>query len=142
MSKRFVSVLIVVAILLVACPTANATAGARASNYLTSYSVRLTRGSNSGELLLSYLVSTSASGITRLGILSIFVYRTDGSLAKTIIGTTSNGLIQASSAAVNSTYSFTCEPGTAYYCNVTFIAENASGSDVRDRTTNTVVAPL
>ena len=141
MSKRFFSVLIIMAILVTAFPLSNVIAESRASNYLSSYTARLTCGSDSGEICISYFARTSATGITRLGILAIFVYRMDGSIAKTIIGNTSNGLLQTSGSVISGTYSFNCEPGESYYCNVTFIAENASGSDVRDRTTNTVVAP-
>lgn len=142
MTKRIISVLILVSVLIAVCPTPFVMAESRASDNITSCYVSLSSGSSSGELNLSYKITAGMTGTTRLGILAIFVYRTDGSLARVITGNTTNGLIQTSGAFARGTYSFTCEPGTAYYCNVTFIAENANGSDVRSYTTNTVVAPF
>ena len=142
MKKRIISILVIVSILFAVLPVFSVMAESRESNYITNYIALLSAGSSSGELTLTYRIKTTTAGMTRLGVLAIFVYRTDGSLARTIIGSVSNGLMQTSGYTASGTYSFNCEPGESYYCNVTFIAENASGSDVRDRTTNTVVAPL
>ncbi len=142
MSKRIVSFLLIISILMSYSLIASVDAEGRASDYFISYSASLSAGDSAGALNLIYRVSTSVVGITRLGIIALFVYRTDGSIARIVTGNTSNGLLKTSGTIAVGTYSFTMEPGTAYYCAIRFIAENASGNDIRYYTTNTVVAPL
>ena len=142
MSKRLLSLLLIISILMSSSLITSVDAESRASDYFIRYSATLSTGDSAGELNLIYRVSTSVVGITRLGIIALFVYRTDGSIAKLVTGNTSNGLLVTSGTIAVGTYSFTMEPGVAYYCAVRFIAENASGNDIRYYTTNTVIAPL
>ena len=142
MNKRIISFLIIISILVTAVPFSVSAAEGRASDYIDKYSALLSSGDSSGELDLTYSILTHITGVTRLGVLAIFVYRTDGSIAKTIIGNTTNGLLRTSGSVASGTYTITMEPGVAYYCNIRFVAENASGSDSRPYTTNTAVAPL
>lgn len=142
MSKRLLSLLLILSILISSVLVSSVSAESRASDYFIRYSATLYAGSSPGKLDLDFHVSTAAVGITRLGIIALFVYRTDGSIAKLVTGNTSNGLLETSGTIAVGTYSFTMEPGVAYYCAVRFIAENASGNDIRYYTTNTVIAPL
>ncbi len=142
MRIRIISFLLIMSFLAVTVSPPLATAESRASDYISRYNALLSSGDNTGELDLTYHISTHISGVTRLGILAIFVYRTDGSIARTIVGNTTNGLLRTSGSVAGGTYTITMEPGVAYYCAIRFIAENASGNDVRYYTTNTAVAPL
>ena len=142
MCKRYLSILIITSILVATMATPFALAESRASDYFTRYGASLSPGDSSGELDLTYSVSTVATGISRLGIVAIFVYRTDGSIARVITGNTTNGLIETSGPVACGTYTITMEPGVAYYCAIRFIAENYTGNDIRYYTTNTAVAPL
>ncbi len=142
MNKRIISFLIIISVLVTAVPFSASAAEVRASNYIDEYSALLSSGDSSGELDLTYSILTHITGVTRLGILAIFVYRTNGSIARTIIGNTTNGLLRTSGSVASGTYTITMEPGVAYYCAIRFIAENAGGNDIRYYTTNTVIAPL
>lgn len=142
MSKRLLSYLLIISILFSTFFVLPVCAESRASDYFIGYSATLYTGNTPGKINLEYYVSTAAAGITRLGIIALFVYRTDGSIARIVTGNTSNGLLKTSGNIAVGTYSFTMEPGVAYYCAVRFIAENASGNDIRYYTTNTVIAPL
>ena len=64
----------------------------RASRTLSEYNAGLRAGSSSGEIRISYDVS--ATNIANsIGVLSIAVYKSDGSYVATITGTTGNGLV-------------------------------------------------
>lgn len=141
MIKRCMSLLIICCLLatMIALPAVKAES--RASNYITNYYAILSPGDGSGNLEIEYHITAGVTGITRIGVLAIFVYRTDGTLAKTIIGSTSNGMVKSSGTTVVGVRNFTLNPGETYYCSVRFIVENANGNDTRSYTTNTVVAP-
>ena len=141
MSKRIISILIIVSMLTAAMPFAVVNADSRASNYINSCYASLSSGSSSGELKVTYSVTAPVSGITRLGIIAIFVYHPDGSIARIISGSTANGLIRTSGTIARGTYTIDLDPGESYYCNIRFIAENASGSDTPLYTTNTATTP-
>ena len=141
MNKKLLSIFIIISILVTALSVPTVAADNRASNYMSICHASLSPGSSSGELVITYRVTAAVTGVTRIGALAMFIYRTDGSIARTIVGSTSNGLMKTSGTTVSGTYRTTVTPGETYYCKVTFIVENSTGNDIRDFTTNTTVAP-
>lgn len=113
----------------------------RASAYLDCYDIDLYSGTDSGELDLEYMILSTKVGLTEIGISKIQLYKTDGTLYRTIYDTIYNGLMRTSGYSHGGNYTITCEPGTAYYAVVTVTAGDAYGSDSRNVVTDTVVSP-
>lgn len=141
MNRRFISILIIASVLLSVFTVPSIAAESRASEYFSSCKAELIAGEASGEIIFSFRVSASVVGVTRIGVLSLFVYRANGTIYKVVTGNTSNGFLKTSGTTISGTYTISAEPNTSYYCSVTFIVENASGNDTRGYTTNTVTAP-
>ena len=137
MNKRFFSVLIIVFLLTGIVLPATAVEN-RSSYYVKSYYAYLTQGNKRGEIVLNYNVRGTQLNATIIGVRKIEVYTTNGSLYRTIFGTTANGLIRASGNLAEGTYSIICAPNTYYYAIVTVIAGDTAGSNSHDTTTNTV----
>ena len=142
MNKRLISFLVIVSILVTTLSMPNVMAESRASNYISSCYASVAPGSSSGELVIAYRVTAAVTGVTRIGALVIYAYRTDGSIARMVAGNTSNGMMKTTGRVVSGTYRIIVDPGETYYCKITFIVENSNGNTVRDYTTNTVVAPI
>ena len=142
MSKRILSVLMILSILVAAIPALPASAETRASEYVSGCYAQLSPGSGSGELKLTYQVTTGKTGIVRIGIVALFVYRPDGTIARVVSYNASNGLIKSGVTNVRSTYTIRdLDPGQTYYCSVRFLVEDAYGSDTQYYSTNTAVTP-
>lgn len=116
-------------------------AQARASEYISNYTIYAEAGDNPGEIDIIFGVQ-GTPGVTKLGATSIKIYKSNGVHVTTIWGSTSNGLMAtAGNRYFENTYTFVGEPGTSYYALVTCYAGNASGSDTRQGMTPTIKAP-
>lgn len=145
MIKRVSLILLAVALLISALPlysSAVAPVGdeIEASNYLTSYAAVLYSEGTTGKLKLWYQVYAKAT-MTEVGVYKIVVRKSDGTLVRTIWGSTANGLMATNSVFHSGTYTLSLTSGTTYYCVVTVIAKNSSGSDTRTVTTAAVTCP-
>ena len=119
MKKKALTVVLAL-VMLFSCSFA---AQARASEYLTSYSVNLVEGDGRGEIDIVFHVQAAVYSTTRLGITRLQAFRSDGSLAAIITGSTSNGLISTDGGRYyRNSYTFTGTPGTSYYFIVTCYA--------------------
>ena len=147
MIKRTFAVILVISMLFAACPVVPITSASdvipeeiNASNYLSSYSATLYSTGTTGKLKLAYQVYAK-NYMTKVGIYSMVVRNSDGSVYQTIWGSVANGL-QASNALYHvGTYNLSLISGHSYYCVVTVIAKNSSGSDTRTITTSLVTCP-
>ena len=109
-----------------------------ASDYFLTYSVSASSPS-SKELKIRYDI-TPAGLMDQLGVSKIRVYKSNGSLVRTITGTTSNGLLHKNTGnRVIDTYSVNnLTSGQSYYAEVDIYAKDSGGSDSRTLTTYTV----
>ena len=140
MHKKSILIILIV-VLLLSLLSGSVSAQTRSSYYFNSYSASLRQGSTSGIISLNYNVISCAGIMNSIGVSKIQVYKSTGSLYKTIYGSTSNGLLKSSAVSTAGTYSISCVSGTSYYCIVTVYASNSSGSDSRTVQTNTITCP-
>lgn len=140
MNKRVICFLLAVTLCAGFLAAPVCAAEARSSDYLSTHTASLRQGSGSGEIDLTYFVRTNSGTMTYIGISKIEVYRSGGGHYMTINGSTANGLLKASAVSVSGTYTIHCAASTSYYCVVTFIAQNASGTDTRTVTTASAIA--
>ena len=110
------------------------------SAYILMTGASLSAGSSSGKIKVNYSI-TGMGIMDTIGALTIEVYRSNGTLYKTIYGTTTNGLLKNNVGAHAGSYVVTCVPGASYYCEVTLIAAKNGGGDTRTIQTGTIVAP-
>ena len=141
MRKHFIAILLLISVVLPIFSVSTTAAEIRTSEYFIRCTASVSAGGSSGELAVTYRVTTEAEGITKLGVSTIMVYKADGTFYKRIVGTSSNGLIITSGMVCAGTHTIQCEPSTSYYCVVTFISQNTSGYDMRSVTTNTATTP-
>ena len=113
----------------------------RASEYLLSYTVVISALNEPGCLEL-FIVVTPAGYMTSVGATSVKIYKENGSLVKSVTGTSSNGLLELhTDSPYMNTYVFDeAESGESYYAEVTVYAGNSTGSDSRTLTTRVVEA--
>lgn len=112
-----------------------------ASNYLNSYAATLYSEGITGQLELSYQVYAK-NYMTSVGVYKIVVRNSNGTIYKTIWGSTANGLLASNAWYHCDDYTITgLVSGNTYYCSVTVIAENSSGGDTRTVTTSLVTCP-
>ena len=137
MNRRLVSATLVLVLLL---SLLSFGVSARASYYFSSYSATLGQG-DSGKINLSYTVVSCAGTMNTIGVSKIWVYKSDGTLYKTIYGSTANGLLKSNAVAAGGTYPISCVSGNTYYCIVKIYASNSSGSDYRLIQTGSVTCP-
>lgn len=98
-------------------------------------------GNKPGELRISYNINAVKSA-DEVGVLTIELYRSNGSYVDTIYGSTDNGLVRTSSIKNAGTYSYTgAESGKYYFAIVTLYATIGDLSDSETITTATVKAP-
>ena len=77
-----------------------------------------------------------------IGVYKIVVRKSDGTLNRTVWGSTANGLLKANDWRHFGTYTISgLTSGTTYYCTVTVIASDSSGGDTRTITTSLVTCP-
>lgn len=130
-----------VSVVLICIAGAQAYAQTRASDYFKGYSVYAYQGSNRGEMSIECEVRAE-SAVSKIGVLEIKIYRSDGIHVATIQGTTSNGLLSPESSFAHIvTYTYKGVPGTTYYAKVTLCAGTNSDYDVRNVQTQKVTAP-
>lgn len=112
----------------------------QSSATIASCSATLKQGSGEGKVVVRYAVKGKNKKSTRIGVLSIKIYKLNGTCVATVAGTTANGLIAANVNSHSGTYTYSGTSGVSYYAVITFTA--ASGmTDSKTITTNTVTAP-
>ena len=146
MIKKVISLSLALVLLICAFPvTSHAVAPVQdeieASYYLSEYGATLYSDGTTGKLKLAYQVYAKST-MSLVGVYRITVKKSDGTVVKTIWGSTTNGLLKANYWCHFGTYTITgLTSGTTYYCVVTVIAKNSSGSDTRSITTSLVTCP-
>lgn len=146
MTKRIVAIILACTLLICAFPVASYAAAPEqneieASNYLSGYNATLYSDGTSGKLKLWYEVYAKET-MSSVGVYKIVVKKSNGTIVRTIWGSTANGLLGANYWFHNGTYTISnLTSGTSYYCAVTVIAGNSSGSDTRTITTSLVTCP-
>ena len=135
MKKKYVF-LALAAIIILSCISA----GARASEYLSSYGAYASAG-DTGEITIDFEVTGNQIS-HRIGVSKITLYRDNGRMVEAITGSVNNGLISRSDAFHFGSHTFDhLTPGEYYYAEVTVFAEYNGGSDSRVIETNSVRAP-
>lgn len=145
MIKRVSTIFLAVVLLLSALPFNTSAANPvedeiEASNYLTSYAAVLYSDGTTGKLKLWHQVYAKAA-MSEVGVYKIVVKKSNGTVVRTIWGSTANGLLAANSVYHSGVYNLSLTSGTTYYCVVTVIAQNSSGADTRTVTTAAVTCP-
>lgn len=115
-------------------------ASINSSAYIWITSASLSQGSSAGKICVDYSI-TGMGRMDTIGVLMIEVYKTNGTKYKTIYGSTTNGLIEYNKTSTAGSFEISCVAGTAYYCEVTFIAAKNGGYDTMTIQTGAVVAP-
>ena len=127
------------AILILGSATASAST-LRSSPTLSSYGVVLTKGSDTGKVVITYDVLAN-SVAESLGVSKIEIYKSNKEYVTTIYPTSLNGLKTTNAMWHRSSYTYTGTSGTSYYAEVTVFATIDGVTDSRTVTTNTVKAP-
>lgn len=122
--------------LLFSCWGMEADAAVYSSNYFSSYGGFATSLGN-GKVAFTGTI-TAVHTMDRLGVTRILIYKADGTYVKTVYGSTSNGLLRDNDAFFAADYIYQGDPNTSYYGIVYFTCRDASGSDSRHVTTDTV----
>lgn len=112
----------------------------RSSPTLARYNAMITKGSSSGNIIISYDVLANIEAES-VGVSSIKIYKSNMSYVTTIIGTAENGLIATDTDSHRSSYTYHGISGTYYYAEVTVTATINGVTDSRTITTNTLKAP-
>ena len=110
------------------------------SPYIFMTSASLSQGSSAGKICVNYSI-TGMGRMDSIGVSSIAVYKSNGTLYTTIYGSVANGLIKTNTMVATGSYEISCTAGYSYYCDVTLIASKDGGYDTRTIQTGTVVAP-
>ena len=135
MKKKYVF-LALAAIIILSCISA----GARASEYLSSYGAYASAG-DTGEITIDFEVTGNQIS-DRIGVSKITLYRDNGRMVEAITGSVNNGLISRSDAFHFGSHTFDhLTPGESYYAEVTVFAEDNGGSDSRVIETNSARVP-
>ena len=128
-------------VVLICIASAQANAQTRASSYIAGYSVSVYQGEGRGQVDIDCNIRANWA-VPKIGVLTIAIYKSDGSRVATIQGTTSNGLLSSETSVVHGlTYTYKGVPGTTYYAKVTLCAGTNSDYDVRYVQTQKVTAP-
>lgn len=113
----------------------------QSSEVIASCSTTLKQGSGNGNVVVRYSVTGKNKQSTRIGVLSVKIYKSNGTCVATVAGTTTNGLIAMNVNSHSGTYTYSGTSGVSYYAVVTFTAAAGGVTDSRTVTTNTVTAP-
>lgn len=140
--RRWKSLLVFfVSVALICITGTQAYAETRGSDYIKRYSVSAYQGSSRGAMNIKCDIRANWA-VSKIGVLEIKIYESDGSYVTTIRGSTSNGLLSSESSFAHIvTYTYKGVPGTTYYAKVTLCAGTASDYDVRYVQTQKVTAP-
>lgn len=125
------------------CLCLPALAAVYASPTIAASSATLYKGSKSGQLKISYSVSSNVRS-SSLGVATIELYKDTGEYVDTITGTTENGLVKNGNSTLHGGvyYYNDAEPGEYYYAEVTVFAVIDGVYDDYTHLTSTVRAPL
>lgn len=145
MNKRVISTFLAFMLLLTiiqfpAFATGDDSNGDRASSYLNMYSAELYASGTSGKLELEFEV-VATGFMDSVGVFGIFVRNNDGTIYRTIWGSTANGLLDTNTWYHAGEYTLNLTSGHTYYCTVIVIARDANGSDTRKIITSQVTCP-
>lgn len=145
MVKKILTTVLVLALLLASIPFASFGAAPdqdeiEASNYFTAYGATLYSDGTTGKLKLWH-EAYAKDTMNNIGVYKILVKKSNGTLVRTIWGSTANGLQATNNWYHYGTYTLSLTSGTTYYCVVTFVAGNSSGADTRTVTTTAVTCP-
>lgn len=142
MSKRILKLIsvILVIVFLVGAPVYALAAEARASAWFSGYGASVV-ASGSGKINIEFTVVGTGT-MTKLGVSTIDIYKSNGTFVKTISYTASgNGYMMGYNTAFHSgSVPYSGVSGQKYYAVVTFYAKNSSGSDYRNYTTSITTA--
>lgn len=138
MKKRILAFCAVL-VLLAAVSVSIAAGEMRASPTLASYSAKVTTGSGTGNIIITYDVTANTQA-EKVGVSSIEIRCYDGSYLTTIPGTIENGLLITDDSRHRSSYTFHGTSGEAYYALVTVTATIDGVTDSRTITTNSATA--
>lgn len=89
-----------VSVVLICIAGAQAYAQTRASDYVDSYFVFACQGENRGEVDIACNIMAKWP-VSKIGVLTIEIYKSNGSRVTTIQGTTSNGLLSSETSVVH-----------------------------------------
>lgn len=140
MRKRLLSLLLSISTVFSLCSGVTYAAEDRASKTLSNYLVSMAAGNRSGELRISYDVRANTTADS-VGVSSIVLYNSAGVYMTTVLGSTSNGLIDSNCVTCKDTYSHTAVSGNSYYAAVTIFAQIGDEYDSRKIITDVVTAP-
>ena len=140
MKKRFLSFVLMTALVLSLCGGAAMAAETRASETIRSFTLSLAEGNSAGEVKIKFDVRATSIA-DEIGISSIVIYKADGSYVSTITGTKGNGLLLSDASRHNSSYTYKGTSGTSYFAKVTCTVTIGSSSDSKTLNTNEVTAP-
>ena len=142
MKKTFTNIVTVVLAMTFCVVAANANElHVEASEYLSYYNAA-TDASGSGQIDISYTVSSYAT-MTQIGASKIVVQEKVGSSwssVKYYYASTTTGLLITSRASYTNTITYQGTAGKIYRAAVTFYAGDSTGYDTRDFITNSVTA--
>lgn len=137
--KKFYKTIIFVLIIAIALSTVAAAAEARASDYITLTNASIS--ASSGKVTVTFVIQATGM-MTKVGVTSIKIYKSNGTLVKTYSYTNSAySYFMASDDYYHSgSVTYTGTSGTSYYAEVNFYAADSSGSDTVQSYTSTVTA--
>ena len=123
---------------LLICPVM---AQARASEYISNYTVSASEGDSRGTVNFTFSIRATKT-VSKIGALKIEIYQSNGNYITTIWGNATNGLLSSKSSPIYGyNYPYKGTPGTSYYAVVTICAGTATDYDTREVTTSVVRAP-
>lgn len=109
----------------------------RSSPTLTRYSAIITKGNDSGKIVITYDVAATDIADS-LGVSKMEIYRANGSYVTTIYPTSQNNFTNSNTVRHRASYTYDGTSGTSYYAVVTVFATIDGVTDSRTITTNTV----
>lgn len=105
----------------------------QASAYINSYSAGIEAGT--GSITITFTIAASGR-MTSLGASRIDLYKSDGTLVKTYLASSTEGMLASNRFSYAGSVEYTnAKKGTTYYAVVTIKASNSSGGDSRMITT-------
>ncbi len=140
MKKRCLAFLLALSLVTAFCSVPVLALEDRASKTLSSYLAVMEPGDKSGQLLFTYNICANDFADS-VGISSIALYNSKGVYMTTILGSTTNGLIEENDFTCTGSYSHTAVSGNSYYAAITVFAEIGDDYDSRTVTTKIVTAP-
>ena len=138
MNRKISKILSFMLVFTMLLSVAGFTAAARASAQLSSYSANLFDVGN-GDIDIEFTV-TGMGTMDELGVKTIKVYKSNGTLVKTFSYTSYDEMMGYDTGRHSGVVTYSGTEGQKYYAVVTFYGKNSAGSDSRTYTTSTVTA--